>query len=127
MIGAYTVWDAYAVTALAIPPILLDYASSVGRVVLLAPAANRKRCEIRQHLSRHRGAVIAIALLNPLAYILVLYALTFTPVVYVAPTREMSVLLSVILGSILLREGQLGRRLGWAAVIVLGVALLVTG
>ncbi|MBT8474135.1 MAG: DMT family transporter, partial [Alphaproteobacteria bacterium] len=37
LIGSYTAWDAYAVSVLLIPPLLLDYASSIGRVALLAP------------------------------------------------------------------------------------------
>ena len=54
-------------------------------------------------------------------------AMTFTPVVYVAPLRESSVLLTVLMGSILLHEGDLKRRLGWALVIMVGVSLLATG
>ena len=126
LIGSYTVWDAYAVTALAVPPLLLDYASNVGRTLILAPYAVTRKQRIRAQWTDHRGAVVAIAALNPLAYILVLYALTFTPVVYVAPTRELSVLLSVLLGALLLREGQFVRRLGWAALILAGIVLLVT-
>ena len=68
-----------------------------------------------------------IALFNPLAYILVLYALTFTPVIYVAPTREISVLLSVLLGTFLLKEGDMWRRVLWGIVIVCGVSLLSMG
>jgi drug/metabolite transporter (DMT)-like permease len=71
--------------------------------------------------------VVGIAVLSPLAYILVLYALTFTPVVYVAPVREVSVLLTVLLGTLVLGEGRLKPRLGWALLIVTGVALLSTG
>ena len=70
--------------------------------------------------------MLVIAALNPLAYILVLYALTFTPVVYVAPTRELSVMITVLMGSLLLGEGHTVRRLLWAAVITSGVALLAT-
>ncbi|ADZ72592.1 DMT family transporter [Polymorphum gilvum] len=127
LIGSYTVWDAHAVAALAIPPLLLDYVSTCGRIVLLAPLAMRRRQLMAQHWRNHRGGVVAIALFNPLAYILVLHALIFTPVVYVAPTRELSVLLTVVAGSILLGEGHLRRRLPWAGVIVAGVALLATG
>jgi len=126
LIGSYTIWDAYAVSVLIVPPLLLDYVSSVGRTVLLAPIAVRRRELIASHWRQHRGGVIAIAVFNPLAYILVLYALTFTPVVYVAPTREISVLLTVMLGSILLGEGDLRRRLVWACVILFGVGLLAT-
>ena len=126
-IAAYTVWDAYAVAALAISPLVMDFASMVSRSVLLAPVAHLRRPAVREHWRRHRGAVLTIALFNPLAYILVLYALSFTPVVYVAPARELSVVVTVLLGSILLGEGQLGRRLRWAAVILVGMIVLGSG
>lgn len=127
LIGSYTVWDAYAVSALLIPPLLLDYASSLGRVVLLAPVAARRRPQIRRLWCEQRPAIVAIAVFNPLAYILVLYALAFTPVIYVAPLREVSVLLTVLLGAYFLKEGDLGSRLLWASVVLLGVSLLATG
>lgn len=126
LIGSYTAWDAYAVSVLLVPPLLLDYVSSVGRVLLLAPIAINHRETIADHWQHHRAAVIAIAVFNPLAYILVLYALTFTPVVLVAPTREISVLLTVLAGSLLLGEGQLKQRLAWATFILFGTILLAT-
>jgi drug/metabolite transporter (DMT)-like permease len=126
LIGSYTVWDRHAVAALLVPPLLLDYASCVGRVLLLAPLAWRRRTAVRTQWQGCRLDVIAIAIFNPLAYILVLYALTFTPVVYVAPTREVSVLITIVLGSLVLGEGDLSRRLGWASLIVFGVVMLVT-
>lgn len=127
LIGGYTVWDAYAVTTLLIPPMLLDYASSVGRSIVLTPIAVRRMEVVKSCWRDHRAGVIAIAVFNPLAYILVLYALTFTPVVYVAPTREISVLLTVLMGSMLLGEGDLKRRMAWASLILAGVVLLASG
>lgn len=126
-IGSYTAWDAYAVSVLLVPPLLMDYASNLGRVVVLAPIARRRWDIVCQHWANHRTGVLVIAIFSPLAYILVLYALTFTPVAYVAPTREISVLLSVLAGSLLLQEGQLPRRLGWASIALIGISLLVTG
>ena len=58
---------------------------------------------------------------------LVLTALVFTPIVYVAPAREVSVLITVAMGSILLGEGELRRRMGWACLILLGMVMLVLG
>lgn len=127
LIGAYTAWDAYAVSVLLVPPLLLDYASNLGRVVLLAPIAMRRREVMRRQWAQHRMGVLIIATLSPLAYILVLYALTYTPVAYVAPLRETSVLLSVLAGSLLLGEGHLRQRLGWAAVILTGMVILISG
>jgi drug/metabolite transporter (DMT)-like permease len=126
LIGSYTAWDAHAVATLLIPPLLLDYASGLSRVFVLAPVALRRRALVRRHWMEHRGGVIVVALLTPLAYILVLQALTFTPVAFVAPARETSVLLGVVAGSLLLHEGRLRQRLGWAAVILAGLVLLVS-
>ena len=127
LIGSYTVWDAYAVSVLLVPPVILDYVSSIGRAVLLAPYAVKRRKAIAGHWRRHRLAVICIAVFNPLAYILVLYAMTFTPVVYVAPAREVSVLITVLLGTIVLGEGELRRRMVWATLILAGMVVLATG
>ncbi len=126
LIGSYTVWDAYAVSVLLISPLLLDYVSSIERAILLAPIAAKRKELVKGYWQEHRLGVMAVAIFNPLAYILVLYALTFTPVVYVAPTREISVLLTVLLGSLLLGEGDLVRRMKWATLILLGVGLLAT-
>lgn len=126
LIGGYTVWDAYAVSALMVSPLLLDYGSSLGRSLMLLPYAMRRKPLLARHWRDHRLGVIAIAIFNPLAYILVLYALTFTPVVYVAPTREMSVLITVLSGSILLGEGDLRRRLSWAALMLIGIVVLTS-
>lgn len=127
LIGGYTVWDAYTVAVLLVPPLLLDYASSVGRAIILTPVGLKRLDLVKGYWRDHRLGVLAIAVLNPLAYILVLYAMTFTPVVYVAPVREISVLLTVILGSVVLGEGDLKRRLIWVATILSGVVLLTTG
>lgn len=126
LIGSYTVWDAYAVSVLLVPPLLLDYISSLARAILLAPIGLERRDEVARCWREHRFGVVAIAVFNPLAYILVLYALTFTPVVYVAPTREVSVLITVLMGSLLLGEGDLRRRAFWAVWIFAGIALLAT-
>lgn len=127
LIGSYTVWDAYAVSILLISPLLLDFSSTVGRCVLLAPYAMRRREIVASHWREQRLAVICIAVFNSLAYILVLYALTFTPVIYVAPIRELSVLIAVLLGALLLGESGLHRRMGWAALIFVGIVVLATG
>jgi len=126
-IGAYTVWDAHAVATIMIPPLLLDYASIFIRMIIMTPIAIKRAEQVKMHWRDHRLPVFVVAALSPLAYILVLYAMTFTPVVYIAPLRESSVLLTVLMGSIILGEGDLKRRLGWAVVILGGVAMLATG
>jgi uncharacterized membrane protein len=68
-----------------------------------------------------------VALFSPLAYILVLSALVFTQVSYVAPAREISILIGTIMGARLLSEGDSRRRVVAAGGMVLGVIALALG
>ncbi len=72
-------------------------------------------------MGAHHWDILGIAILSPLAYMLVLTALVFTPVSYIAPAREMSVLIGTFMGTHLLAEGDKRRRLLAAAVILLGI------
>ena len=68
-----------------------------------------------------------VAILSPLAYILVLTAMVFTPVSYVAPAREISILVAALMGTQLLAEGDVARRLAAAAGMVAGIVCLAIG
>ncbi|MAL78888.1 MAG: hypothetical protein CMN55_07205 [Sneathiella sp.] len=127
LIGSYTAWDAYAVTALMISPVIVDYASAIVRSVALAPYAALHKTRVTGLWRDHKGSVIVIALLNSLAYILFLIAVTLTPLVYAAPAREISVLLTVMLGTLILKEGRFRDRMIWAGLILMGMVLLATG
>lgn len=124
VIGLYTIWDGYAVGHAGATPLLYLVAAEAGRVLLLTPLAIKGRIEVRRLWREHRGATIGIAVLSPLAYLMILSALEFTPVSIVAPTREISILIGTILGWRLLSEGDVRRRLVGAAGMVAGVALL---
>jgi len=67
---------------------------------------------------------IGTGILSPLSYFMILSALVFTPVSYVAPAREVSVLIGTFMGSRFLSEGDTKRRLLAAAVILLGIIAL---
>lgn len=69
-------------------------------------------------------SVVAVSLLQFLAYQLVLTAMTLAPVSYVAAVRQVSVLLAVFTGSVMLREGHLPLRLTASGAITLGVVLI---
>jgi drug/metabolite transporter (DMT)-like permease len=127
IIAAYTLWDKRAVSAFLIPPLLLDYCSTLGRVALLAPFALRHWDQVRTQWCSHRLEAIGVAFLNPLSYILVLTALVFTPVSYVAPSREISVLIGAFMGTHLLDEGDAPRRLIAAAAMMLGMIAIAVG
>ena len=67
-----------------------------------------------------------VATLGPLAYILVLYAVTMAPLSHVAPAREVSMLFAALLGGRLLGEGDRGLRIAGALCIACGVIALAT-
>ena len=56
-----------------------------------------------------------------------LVALGFSPVSYVAPAREISILLGAVLGARLLAEGDALRRLLASGAMVVGVVALAVG
>ena len=127
VIGAYTLWDKTAVSVLLIPPLLYDWATVVGQAVVTAPLAWRRRSEVRDAWNRQRRAVIGVGILSRLAYILVLTALVVSPVSYIAPAREIGILIGVLLGAYVLAEGEPVRRGIGAAAMVLGVVALASG
>jgi len=57
----------------------------------------------------------------------VLTAMVFTPVSYVAPAREISILVGALMGTQLLAEGDVRRRLAAAAAMVAGIICLAVG
>ena len=53
--------------------------------------------------------------------------MVFTPVSYVAPAREISILVAALMGTQLLAEGDVRRRLAAAAAMVAGIICLALG
>ncbi len=126
-IASYTLWDKYAVSTLQVPPLIQGYASLPVMALVLAPSAMRQRSRTRRVWRDFRRQVTGAAVLSPLAYILVLIAMSFTAVSAVAPAREVSVLAGVLLGRRLLGEGGLARRLTAAAAIAAGIICIAIG
>ena len=126
-IAAYTLWDKQAVSRFAISPLLLDWGANLGRAILLTPFALGYWQNTRVEWRDHRAEAIGVAVLAPLSYILVLTAMQFTPVSYVAPAREISILIGTMMGARLLAEGDVHRRLTAAAAMVVGVVALAVG
>jgi drug/metabolite transporter (DMT)-like permease len=126
-IASYTLWDKYAVSTLAVPPLIQGYASLPVMALVLAPSALRQRSRTARVWRGYRRQVTGAAVLSPLAYILVLIAMSFTAVSAVAPAREVSVLAGVILGRRLLGEGSLARRLTAAVAIAAGIICIAVG
>lgn len=124
LIASYTLWDAHAVTALAVPPVLLMCGSALVESVLLAPYALARRDAAGRIWREHRLAVLAVAVLSPLAYVLVLFAMRLAPVSLVAPARELSIVVGSLGAWLLLGEPNPLRRLTGATIVLAGVAAI---
>jgi drug/metabolite transporter (DMT)-like permease len=128
MIACYTVWDKQAVALFLIPPIIFDWGANLTRILLMVPLARRRQPgAMRAAWRDHRKTVLAIGIMSPLSYILVLTAMVFTPVSYVAPARELSILFAALLGTQMLNEGDARRRIVAALGMVLGISVLALG
>ena len=127
VIAGYTLWDKHAVAALMIPPVILDWASSITRMVVLAPHAIKRWENVKHQWRINKKLALGVAVFNPLSYILVLTALVFTPVSYVAPAREVSILFGTLMGTHILAEGDSKRRIISACIMILGVIGLSLG
>jgi drug/metabolite transporter (DMT)-like permease len=129
-IAGYTVLDAYAVKLLLISPIVLDYVGNVLRIPIMLPVALRNadaRARFAQAWRTQWRAALVVAVLGPMGYVMVLYAVKLAPLSHVAPAREVSMLFAALAAGTLLGEADRWLRLAGAAAMALGVVMLAVG
>jgi len=104
VIAAYSVWDKVGVSY--VNPFLYMYFLALGSALFLTPyiwwfhGISTIRIEIRRDI----GSIILSGLLMFLAYSLILFALQFSRVSYIAPIREVGIVIGVVFGTLLLKE-----------------------
>lgn len=123
-ITAYAIWDKQGVQH--VNPFLYMYLMLLGSALFLVPHAvwTLGVPTLQEEWRRNAPWIVIAGMLTFLAYGLVLTALTFSRVSYVAPAREVGIVLAVILGALLLRESFGRNRLVGALFIVLGLTLI---
>ena len=126
-IAGYTLWDKHAVGTLDMSPVVYLYGTQVANALVLSPYVLSHRELLADAWRSSRRQAVGVGLLSPLAYVLVLFALAEAPVSYVAPAREVSILIAAALGATVLSEGDVKGRLAAAAAIVAGIAALAVG
>ncbi|MBX6773155.1 MAG: EamA family transporter [Chloroflexi bacterium] len=120
IIAAYSLWDKNALSYLS--PVVLVAGIFTGQALVNAPLAlTRWRQAVIREIRERPGAVIAAGILAPLAYLLVLIALTFSQIAYVAPAREIGIVIGTALGTTSLKEPHSINRLIGSFLIVTGV------
>ncbi len=123
-IAGYTINDGWAVKVLLISPFIVDFTGSLFRMVVLTPAVLLDRRGAMEEWRTYRLPVMVVAVLGPLGYILVLFAMQVAPVGHVAPARELATLVGSYFGAKLLKERMTWARAFGAVLIVAGVVSL---
>ncbi len=123
-IAGYTLNDGWAVKALGVSPFLIDFSGNSFRVIALSGQALHDRDNLAREWSAYRRPVLTVALLGPLGYLLVLFAMRSAPISHVAPARELATLVGTWFGARLLGEKAAAQRLAGALCIVAGVISL---
>jgi drug/metabolite transporter (DMT)-like permease len=126
-IAGYTLVDGYSVKTLLLSPMLVEYAGNLFRLIVLSGGAYRRRSVLLPEYSKWWREASGIAVLTPIGYILVLFAMRLAPISHVAPVREMSMMIGMYFGARFLGEGHVVRRLIGSAFIAGGVAALALG
>jgi drug/metabolite transporter (DMT)-like permease len=123
---AYSLVDAWNIRR-GVPPLLYAYLTIPLAALLLTPVVGRRRTALAAQRRTGAWAIVTVAVLMTGGYLLVLLALRLAPVSYVAPARELSIVIGTLLGLVVLREPAPAPRLTGSGLIVLGVLLLTTG
>ena len=128
MVAAYTLTDGQAVRApVLLAPLLIEFSSNPIRLLVLSPMAWRKRLEIKELWQKNWGRVMLFSVMAPSGFMMILWAMRNAPVHLVAPARELSIVIGVVLGGRFLSEKNWELRLGGAALICTGIGLLAFG
>ena len=126
-LAGYTIWDSYAVRTVRISPFIFQWGVTFVRLILLTPIAIRQRKHVQLAWEHDKWKAGGVAILSSLSYVLMLFALSFSEVSYVAPLRSISILIGVVMGSLLLKEGSFRKRFGAAGIMVIGAIALSIG
>jgi len=124
VITVYSVWDKMGVSY--VNPFLYMYFLALGSTLLLVPYICRIHGikAVRVEIKRGTRSIIVSSLLMFIGYSLILFALQFSRVSYIAPAREVGIVIGVLFGTLMLGEpfGK-GRVLG-SCLIVFGLVLI---
>jgi len=123
-IAGYTLWDSYAITSWHLAPVSYYAGTLLLQGLVLTPIALLRRRRIPAVLRADAVPILIVAVLSPLAYILVLTAMMSAPVALIAPLRESSIVIGSFLACWLFREGNLARRIAGGVIVLAGIAAI---
>lgn len=124
IIAAYTISDKTALNH-DLNPVTLSLFDVTGNVLGLLPAVVAATFgELRREWDLDRTRIVGAGVLAPVGYLLVLIALTTTRVSYIAPSREVGIVVGTAMGVLLLHEGFGLSRIWGSTLVVAGVVTI---
>ena len=124
IITSYTLVDKRGVEY--VQPFLYMYLGTIGAAIGQAPyiLVNYRLAQVKQEWRTNFWPIVVAGLLVFVAYGMVLTAFSLSRVSYIAPAREVGIVIGVLMGVFILKEQFGGGRLLGSAVIVLGLILI---
>ncbi len=126
-IASYTICDKIAVSRAMVPPLLMEWGTNLARFIMLTPYAAKHRGEIAEQWKVNWRNAMGIGMLCPLTYTLVLTAMVVSPVSYIAPAREISILIGTIMGTRILSEERSLLKIIGSGAMVIGLLVMSMG
>lgn len=120
-ISGYSLWDGIAISGWGAAPLVYIAVGTLVQAVFLSLASWRRRGEWLDFARHNWRPTLAIGLLVPASYLLVLFALEHLSVVTVTAVRTLNIVFASAFGILLLGENRSPRKLVGIAVIVTGV------
>jgi drug/metabolite transporter (DMT)-like permease len=120
-IASYSLLDKAGVGRLHPVPYMLLMEAGCG-LVLFPMAVVTRPGVVRREWSENWRRVLAVGAMSAAGYTLVLLAFRLSKAGYVVAAREMSIVLSALIGTLWMGEGRLGPRLAAASIVLAGVA-----
>lgn len=123
-IASYTLWDDHSMSTLALLPVPYFAVSNTWQTVLMVPGLRHTGADVSRVARSYWREILCVATLSPIAYVLVLQAMTTTSVALVAPARESSIVVGSLLAWKLFHEPAPARKFAGAVVVLAGIALI---
>ncbi|QJT07842.1 EamA family transporter [Oceanidesulfovibrio marinus] len=121
-VALYTLWGKEAVRH--IHPFIYMYCYTLASNAYFIPSLRRlERGAVRREWSLNKWRILAVATLNTLSFVLMLFALNLGKVTYVGALRQISLVVGVGLGWFMLREQVTLPRAVGVALIIVGACL----
>jgi drug/metabolite transporter (DMT)-like permease len=92
-----------------------------GAGLLMLPAVRGGGDALQREWATNWRSILAASTMTLTSYLMILFAFRLSKVSYVVAAREISIVLSAMIGSVWFKEGPLGPRLAGAAVVAAGV------